>query len=211
MSVASPLQGSESSRLQLGEQERERRRYRDVALRSLGVPLRRHFGHLASMMKASVEQKPDLTPASLREFFNSGYVATVANLDCSKQSGSDLAWVDENANEFQHFTDALTQRLDRYAMYLEVELVTLMEGLLTSPFVAFVKQTRHLVHQRTVSPALFSHPTVGPLLGEYCAQFAALAEAFNAVEPEERLVVKPSDEIWRADVAPAIGSARKSP
>ena len=158
------------------------------------------------MLKASVAQRPESTTVSLREFFGSSYVGALANLDFFKPSRSNLTSEGESANEFQQFVLDLTRTLDRYAMYLEADLVELIEKLVGSPVGIIVKLRPGIRIQ-----APFSHPTVRPILADYCTQFAALAEAYNAIETEERLTVRPSDEVWREDVMPAIGSAMMNP
>jgi len=65
-------------------QERQRKRYGDIALRSLGMPLRRHFGFLCSMLKVSVTKEPESIPATLAGLFGPGYIEALACLDFSK-------------------------------------------------------------------------------------------------------------------------------
>jgi hypothetical protein len=130
-------------------------------------------------------------------------------LDFSKPAGTvtPISWAEVAFREFQEFKDALARALDKYALFLEPELVTTIERLVTAFVVNYAANFRTLVSHRA-NPGFFAHSTASQAVLEYILDFASLAEQFNLVESDTRLRIVPSDEIWRFDVAPALGSAR---
>jgi hypothetical protein len=130
-------------------------------------------------------------------------------LDFSKPAGTvpPISWAEVAFREFQEFKDALARALDKYALFLEPELVTTIERLVTAGLVNYAAGFRTLVSLR-VHPGFFAHSTASQVVLKYILDFASLAEQFNLVESDTGLRIVPSEEIWRIDVAPAVGSAR---
>jgi hypothetical protein len=186
-------------------QERQRKRYSDIALTSLGVPLRRHFGFLCEMLKVSVTNEPESKLTTLNALFGPEYVNAVARLDFSRPYADDIAWAGHAYSEFQFFVAALTRFLDKYVFYLPSELVAVAEGVLTSDMVGLAPHIQNITQM--AAPTVFSDPSAAALIQQYTKHFVALAQAYNEVAAEARFKVLPSKEIWRKDVMPAIGSA----
>jgi hypothetical protein len=136
-------------------------------VRSLGVPLRKHYWFLCDMLKAS-SASPVATASSLSSLFSAQYAETVRWLDFSKPAGTvpPISWAEVAFREFQEFREALTGTLNKYALFFEPDLATAIERLVTSELVGFAGRFRTLVLHH-VHPGYFADPAVSQTVFKY--------------------------------------------
>jgi hypothetical protein len=101
---------------------------------------------------------------------------------------------------------------DKYAMYLDPDTLDLLEQLANSYFVFYVSTLRSSVdmrrsmgYQGTLNPFIVEQDM--PIVGDNVRVFSELVDIYNREAPDDRKVVV-SANIWRDDIAPAVGSSR---
>lgn len=199
------------------QQEAELQRYKQVALQRLRSPLAHHAEFLFHMFKATVETEPKNALAEVSDLFNSTFFANVTRLDFLKPAPVSNAlvgspnWAAYLVVESKSLNDSLSQILDKYSVYVGVELVELIERMLdknfyrivavlkdevtaginrgqTAPYPGFINLTEHVVE-----PHVWA--------------FQNLIHHFNSQVSDE-LKINLTGQTWRNDVSPPIGSAR---
>jgi hypothetical protein len=112
----------------------------------------------------------------------------------------------------QRFKEALERIGDKYAMYLDPDTLDRLEQLANSYFVFYVSTLRSSVdmrrsmgYQGTLNPFIVEQDM--PIVGDHVRVFSELVDIYNREAPDDRKVVV-SANIWRDDIAPAVGSSR---
>ena len=200
-------------------ERRERLRVQRVAFQRLRTPLVRHLQVLFGLYKAAVTVRPQKCASDVQGFFADDYFVQIAFLDFSKPapvaSLRALQWFDYLKTQFEDFRSALSRTVGKYALYLDVEAIELLEQMINSSFLSLVIQApalRELDRKKGFKRSynLLGGEGVSDLVREYVRWFAQLVEAYNKnVKPGEQLAV--TSELWRNDISPQIGSARMSP
>lgn len=194
----------------------ERDRVVKVAFAQLRIGLQQHIGVLQSMYKASTLHPPQTNPKSLDELFSPDYFVQVAFLDFSKPaplaSVKPLQWFDYLHMEMEQFKATLTRTLEKYAVFLDPNIVELLEEILASSFIGFLTQVKSI-------PALdqkegvqrqynfFSARGMPELTQQHIELIKRLSLEANRNLPNEKQVGI-NVQNWRNDIAPKFGSAR---
>jgi len=139
----------------------ERLRLSRIAFERLKNPLIWHLNLLCDMYRAVTKEKPEHIPSTFEEIFTDSFYEEVTFLDYRKAAPSDIPW-----NVFLHikshhtldyethktgiiwftyifrslevFIERIDQIIDRYAIFLNVEVVETLENILHSDFIKFV-------------------------------------------------------------------------
>jgi hypothetical protein len=157
-----------------------------------------------------VSARPISTPS---ELFDGDYFEQLRQFDFSKDAPTapKQPWMDYLAHETQQFKDSLSRTLEKYAIYLPPETVDLIESLLNSSFLSFLVQLpsiRRLDQTEGYrrSYTMLSANGMTDMLREHTDLFKRLASEYEHSVSNGTLSL--SDDPWRNDVAPKIGSAR---
>jgi hypothetical protein len=202
-------------------EEQERDKYRAVALRQLRIPLNQHLRLLSNMYKASVERKPDTEISNLDDLFNEDYFEQIAHFDVGRPGPASggvgqpaLPWFQYLYLEVEKFKEDLERVADRYAGYLGADTADVVEELLHSPFVGYIRSLPTLATTLRNPPLSGMPPWSGALnllhphtLSEHTRLFSKLVDVYNENALDDRKVVV-SDGMWSDNAHPHIGSAR---
>jgi hypothetical protein len=203
------------------KEKQERDKYRAIALRRLRSPLSQHLRLLSDMYKASVERKPDRQITNLDDLFNEDYFEQIAHLDLGRPGPASsgigrpaIPWFQYLDLKVGEFREDLERVADRYAGYLGADTADVVEELLHSQFVGYIRSLPTLVTSLRNPPMAKMPPWSGALnllhphvLREHTRLFSRLVDACNAYAPDNRKV-EFRDRMWSNKSHPLIGSAR---
>ncbi|MEW6497451.1 MAG: hypothetical protein AB1589_33860 [Cyanobacteriota bacterium] len=200
------------------EQIKEKNKREAVAFLQLRRPLIRHLYLLFNIFKASTEEKPDKTYQTISDLFDDVYFEQLAFLDFSKpapvfMSIDEANWSDYLYRECAQFKEALNRTVEKYCLFLQPEIIDLIEEIINSPFIWLVFQApniRKLGRKNNISDSynLLARQEIRDLFKEYTIRVSELFEQYNKRVPEEKQL-KLSDALWANDVPPKIGSGRQ--
>lgn len=200
-------------------QENERKKRQVIALQQLQIPLRRHFILLFNIFKSSIQVKPDKNYKHVSDLFDDTYFVQIAFFDFSKPAPVIPldAWFNYLSRECSQFREALNRTIEKYSLYVESDIIDLMEETINSSFISFIIQApaiqapaiREVDTREGVIREynLFGGQGTCDLVKEYTSLFSKLIESYNQNVPDEKRI-KMTDDLWRNDVAPKIGSSR---
>ena len=199
------------------QQEAELRKYRQVALLRLRNPLARHAEFLFKMFKATIETKPKIELVEVSDLFDNGFFTNVALLDFRKPAPISIAsigrinWATYLVIESKSLDDSLNQSLDKYSVYLKVELIEMIERMLEKNFNRFVAVLQGEVASGGLGKVTQPYPGFAELteavVEPHFRTFQVLVHYFNnQVDEEHKVNLK--GQTWGNHVAPIIGSAR---
>jgi hypothetical protein len=201
-------------------EEYERRiKYQTIALRHLRIPLLNHLRMFTNIFRAVSESAPVKPYESTHDLFDRVYFTNLPLLDFSKDAPLlGQKWSDYLTRECSRFKESLTRTLDRYSLYLDSNLVELMEQIINSSFFDFVATapiTREVNQRLRPGVALPSNffaerSLYGGAINitrKYTDRFSRLLDYYNECESPERKI-KPDDHYWSHTVGPRYGSAR---
>lgn len=194
---------------------KKRARAKALAFQQLRIPLLHQISVLQGLYKASVTNLPEKLPVELEELFGPSYFVQIAFLDFSKPaplaSTTPLQWFDYLKLEAEKFRLSLSRTIEKYAVFLEVNEIELLEELINSSFLSMIEQATAIravdikeSYKGTYN--LFGGQGMDSLVKEYTAWFTQLVAIHNSVSPDNRLSVMA--DLWRKDFAPQVGSAR---
>lgn len=198
------------------EQAKERKKLETVAFLQLRRPLLRHFYLLFNMFKAATPEKPDKVYERVSDLFDDVFFDQLAFLDFSKSApiftSIEANWSDYLYRECDQFKDSLNRTVEKYCLFLQPEMIDLIEEIINSPFMWLVFQApaiRQLGGRTNVSNSynLLARQEIRDLLREYTNSVSELFEQYNQRVPDEKQL-KITDELWANDVPPKIGSSR---
>jgi hypothetical protein len=202
-------------------EERQRKRYRSIALQQLHLPLKNHLRLLSDMYKASVERKLDSEIASLEDLFSEDYFEQITYFNAMGPSGASsgvyqppIPWFQYLKHESDKFREDLERIVDKYAMHLDPDTLDLVEQLANS---AFINDGRF--HLPMVVTSLQSSGHQGPYnhfmaedhthtVRDHTRGFTKVVGVYNKEAPDDRKVLVRDKRIWADNVAPAVGSSR---
>ena len=204
-------------------QEKERKKYQSVALQQLETPLVRQLYLLFYIFKASLEIKPQKQYQNVRDLFDDDFFQHLVFFDFSKKAPiygpvfGGTQWFDYISHECKEFVDALNRTLGKYSLYLDSEIVEIMEQIINSFFMSFVSKApvmRDIAKNEGYKQGpcnFFNAPGMGETVREYTDLFTRLVEHHNdLVTEEKKILIRMNDhELWRNDFVP-IGSGRVS-
>jgi hypothetical protein len=197
-------------------EERERSRVRLAAYQQLRIPLIHQFMALHAMFKACIPIPPEKKATEVRDLFNDDYFVQIAFLDFSKPapiaSIQPLQWYDYLSLESRKFRAALGRTIEKYAVFLDVETIELLERLLDSSFLNILEQapgSRDYDKKQGYKRAqnLLSGQGMSQLIRSYTSDYSGLVDAFNRIVQDDKKIVIDED-FWWDNVAPKYGSAR---
>jgi hypothetical protein len=194
---------------------REQQRVRTVALSQLRTPLMRHVLLLANWYKASVASVPEEPPRDIPQLFAQNYAETIGSLDFSKPGPTlpPLDWFKYSSQELDFFKINAERVVDKYAMFLDVRLIELVEGVAGSSLVSMMIEfgrvdipqfDKQHGYQRPYN--IFAEPTMKEELLRHFGVLLELVAYFNENSREKIRLEELS--LWRDDVSPKIGSGR---
>lgn len=198
------------------EQIKERNKLESVAFLQLRRPLIRHFYLLFNMFKASVTGKPDKDYQNVSNLFDDVFFEQLAFLDFSKPApviaSLEANWSDYLARECAQFKEALNRTVEKYGLFLQPEIIDLIEEIINSPFIWLVFQLPAIrkLERKTSLPDsynLLARQEIRSLFREYTNSVSELFEQYNKRVPEEKQI-KFYNELWADDIPPEIGSGR---
>lgn len=202
-------------------QEKERKKYQSVALQQLEIPLVHQLYLLFNIFKSSLEIIPQKTYRNVRDLFDDNFFDHLVFFDFSKKAPiygpvfGGTQWFDYISHDCKGFVDALNRTVAKYSLYLDSEIVEIMEQIINSFFVKFVLEApvmREIVKNegyKQGSCNFFAAPGMLESVREYTGLFTRLVEHYNGfVTDEKKILIRKTDcDLWRNDFVP-IGSGR---
>lgn len=194
---------------------REQQRVRHVALSQLRIPLMRHLLLLANWYKASVANVPDEPPADFPQLFSRHCFESIGKLDFSKPGPTMQAidWFKYSSRELDFFKVNAERVVDKYAMFLDVRLIELVEGVAGSSFVSMMIEFGRIdlpqfdkQHNFQRAYNIFEEPTMNEELQRHVGVLLDLMAYFNRGSSDP--IGLEDLSLWRDDVSPHIGSGR---
>ncbi len=194
----------------------ERLRIRRVAFQQLRIPFQHQLSALQKMYKAAATHLPEKFPVEARDLFNEAFFQELRLLDFSRPAplgkNTTLRWADYLRIESENFKLALDRTLDKYAVFLDVDSVEMMEEILTSSYLSILIQISSArgsdeKHGNTSPDCLLSSSAMDDLFRNYIACFTRLIESHNKNLPSDQKI-KVSEIYWQANFAPGTGSGR---
>ncbi|MDD3653912.1 MAG: hypothetical protein PHO01_06985 [Desulfotomaculaceae bacterium] len=130
------------------KEEDERYKRQAVAIKRMRVPLIHHIHTLFNIFKASIEKEPDKKYNTLSDLFDDFYFEQIQYLDFSMEAPilPKTNWVNYLYNEFTRFADELKKVLDTYSLFLDSEIIELLDCISNSNFLNYVCKIRN-IHQ----------------------------------------------------------------
>lgn len=197
--------------------EKEKNKFKEIAFRQLKFVFRKQIYLFFEMLKASVKEKPDKTYQNLEDLFDDEYFESLKNLDLLKLApilspeGKKMDWLDYLVLECSNLKKALNRVVDRYAFYLESEVVDLMEEMTDAAFIRFITSIWEAKKSNSLSSKgdlLFACEN---LLREYTSALIKLVELYNENVPSDRQIVIDEaqwKEWWNHKGRPQLGDSR---
>lgn len=198
-------------------EDKEKKRFREIAFRHFKLTLNRQLNLLFYMLKASVEVKPENPYEKIEDLFDDTYFNEVGFLDLLKtapvltSNGEEMDWLDYLYSEFSSLKSALYKVVDRYSFYLDSEIVDLLEEVADAGFISFITVIREAKQCNNVELQGDLLSECKTLLMEYTSLFLKLVELYNqsvASKSEIKIDSSKWSELWSNKVRPKIGDSR---
>lgn len=199
-----------------GRDERERKRVRNLAIRSMRPALMDHLRLLQGMYKAAAPATIRRTSADVRELFDEEFFGQLRYLDFAAQAPvlptQQWTWFDYLAHHVRQFRAGMVAATDRYATFLDGETLERIETLMSTSFLAFLEQASAIpaVDRKEGwkrSYALFSGTGMTSIVKDHADALLSVIDSCNGVLPSGDSVAVDIGH-WRNDIAPVYGSAR---
>lgn len=194
----------------------ERQRIKRIAFQQLRVSLVRQLNVLQGMYKATITNSPQNKPTTVSELFTDDYFVQLGLLDLSKPapvvSVISIQWMDYIQSDVEKFKSAIGRTLEKYAVFLDVETVELLEDILASSFLHMMTQVpaiRDLDRKENFLRQynLLAGQDMTELIRTYTGCFIKLVDVYNQNVPTD-LQIKLDEGHWRDDIAPRFGTGR---
>lgn len=195
-------------------EQKEYLKKKKVAFSIMRYHLGEHLSLLFNMYKASVLVRPDRHIIDPRQFFSDKYANTLKFLDLSKNAPilPSTTWLKWVASQCQKFSNSINEVLYKYSVYLEPDLVDLMERMRNTLFLnmnigfyGFMELDKSMGFKRSYD--LYSADGMEKIILEHTDLFCDLIDEYNKVMGHEK-EMKLEDYMWANNTAPKIGSAR---
>ena len=194
-------------------QKHEQRKWEKIALKQLKSPLVHHLGLLFKIFKASIQTNPGRTCTDIFEFFNEN-IEHLKYFDFSKPAPvfPERNWSEYLSGEFSKFKEALSRTIFKYALFLEPEMVELIEKIMDSSFMHFILQLPAALQFSRV----YKNPSYNLLhsflelekVKKYLYLLKELIEKYDQLSIEEKISIPKF--FWRDNVSPEWGNSRLS-
>jgi len=194
-------------------EENERKNLQKVVQRLLISPVNRHYDLWFNIYKATILELPAKDLTDPRELFNGDFYSKIAFLDITKNSPvyPERDWAKYIYQELNVFKEKLERIIIKYSFILESELLDLLENIVSNHFVHHI-QLEYQSYKPEKGVTWFIWQSEGnliinPVLEDYINAYYKLLDYLWNKIPEDKKK-KITDQDWRDDVAPAIGSGR---
>lgn len=193
--------------------EEERSRREKIALRRLRTHVLWHVVDLLNMYKAVIKDKPLTLPSTLEDVFNEDFYKEIGMLDLMKEAPviPRTIWLSYLGSQIELARRNLKEVIDSYSVYLEIELVELVERCSNSHFSQLMIQLEDIPlidkehHFKRQHYNLFLG--VEKLVREHITMVLSLVEYMNK-RIDSPIELKTLQDRFRDDVAPLWGSGR---
>ena len=168
---------------------------------------------LCNIYKAATQNKPKPLPTTFQDTFVDNYYKEISFLDFAKDAGLALKrdWFTHLDLETKHFKERLEKIIDAYSVFLNVELIDIVERIINSSFVVFIPQVRmtpEVDRQHRVKRAHYTmFSGMEAIVKEYISLVLELIEYFNS---HSELPIKLIQGWWSDIQSPKWGSGRVS-
>ena len=198
-------------------QEKEKRKFKEIAFRQLRYVLRKQIYLLFEIFKATVEVRPDRDYQTLADLFDDTYFNELKYLDLLTPApmvtpqGDEMDWLDYLHSELLSLQSALGQVVDRYSFYLDSEVVDVMEELSDSVFVRFINSIWDAKNINAIGDRGDLLSACKDLLREYATSLLKLMELYNQSAASERQITmdrRKWEDWWSHNGRPKIGESR---
>ncbi|MCT7971495.1 hypothetical protein [Laspinema olomoucense] len=197
--------------------EKEKNKFKEIAFRQLKFTIRKQIYLFFEILKASTPQKPDKTYKRLEDLFDDTYFKEVQNLDLLTRApvltpaGEPMDWLDYLVYESLNLRSALGRVVDRYAFYLESEVVDLMEEMTDASFIRFLTslwEAKRLDGLTSKGDLLFA---CEDMFREYADSLVKLVKFYNENVTRDRQIIideQQWQEWWNHKGRPQLGDSR---
>lgn len=199
---------------------------RQIALRSLSIAIRRHFGTIFNMFKASSikDGKSTHKLTNPNNFINEEFYNTISYLDFSAKAPvtGNITWAQYLAGNFKEFSEKLENSIDKYGSGFTPNDLDMLETLVSSSYASFLISMGNSPSHQANSAMLLNSNNGGGLsflsdegekrfnseIKKHHETLVALTDAVNeiltSIDRDKIVVI----EEWGSHVSPQIGSAR---
>lgn len=197
--------------------EKEKSKFKQIAFRQLRFVLRKQIYLFFEMFKASVKAKPEKDYQTLADLFDDTFFDEVHYLDLLKMApilnseGEKIDWLDYLVAECHSLKQALEKVVDRYAVYLESDIVDLMEEITDAPFIRFITsiwEAKKRDGLTSEGDLLFACDN---LLRDYTEALVKLVQLYNSnVGSDRKIIIDEGQwkQWWSHKGRPQIGDSR---
>lgn len=194
---------------------KEKERIKTLAASQVRLPLLHHVTMLTGIYKASLASAPLNPPMELAQLFGPHYAIQLQYFDFAKLAPTvyPQTWFDYLHLTLNKFCSDLSRTIEKYAVFLDIETLELLEALMASSLTGFLTQAhgipgahKHLGVNQT-QYYLFAGQGVADLIHQHTDLVQRLVELTNLRLPESKKIKITMDN-WNNTVAPQFGSAR---
>ncbi len=197
--------------------EKEKTKFKEIAFRGLKLTITKQIYLFFEVLKASTPQKPDKTYKKLEDLFDDTYFREVQNLDLLTRapiltpSGEPMDWLDYLVYESLNLRTSLGRVVDRYAFYLESEVVDLMEEMTDASFIRFLTslwEAKRVNGLTSKGDLLFA---CEEMFREYADSLVKLVKFYNENVTSDRQIIideQQWQEWWNHKGRPQLGDSR---
>lgn len=193
----------------------EKLKFERIALRQLKIPLNRQLDLLVKIYKASTINKPNIKINKIELLFTDDFYAEISNFDFSKTAPviPEQEWMDYIQNEVKNFDSLLNGVIEKYSIYLDSVVIDILEELNNSSFSSFLKQIPNIRYVDRTKGINRKYVFLGAegmksMIENYISNLCKIIEIYNLSVVNSEGMIKLSEDTWREDVSPKIGSAR---
>lgn len=196
-------------------QEKERKRVESIALRHIGVALRRHCTLLFSMLKAASSSIPKRQECSVEKLLTQSLPVVLRHFDFKAEAPviGDISWDRYLKKEFSEIREKSADILRKYAGFLSSQLTDDLQKLEDSHFISLVigiprneELNRRLGIDR--SGDYLRDETIQSLIHEHVTTFLSIAREHDKIlKGSQPRVLELPDLLWRNDISPKLGNS----
>ncbi len=197
--------------------EKEKNKFKQIAFRQLKFTIRKQIYLFFEILKASSKEKPDKEYKKLDDLFDDIYFREVQNLDLLKNApviapgGEPMDWLDYLVDESMNLRNALGRVVDRYAFYLESEVVDLMEEMTNASFIRFLTSLWEAKRLNGLTSQGDLLIVCEDMFREYADSLVKLVKFYNENVTSDRQIIideQQWQEWWNHKGRPQLGDSR---
>jgi len=196
-------------------EEKERERLKILIAVQSRIPLLHLAILLLKIYKASLPQAHTSPPLTFKELFGPDFTKQLAFFDFTKPAPVTPArpWFQYINEEFNKFNSSLSETAAKYAFFMEVEALELMEELQSAPLTRLMALISGIIQSDRENNfnrpryTLFAGPDMAEAITTYTDLFQKLIDRTNLRLSDNNKIGIQAD-LWRQDISPQFGSAR---